>query len=130
MGGAVADTTRKSVLIVEDNEIVATVLERVIGLTNMVLRVATATEAKAKIEVHPFDVVLCDLGLEDGDGLTVLRHARATQPQAIRLLMSGGDLPPIEPLVADTTIDAAVSKPFSGEQFEQFVARAKAARTG
>jgi DNA-binding NtrC family response regulator len=78
------------VLLVEDNDIVATVLERVLGARCRFARASGVSQANERIGQDPFDVVLCDFKLLDGDGVTVLRHARERQPRALRLLMSGG----------------------------------------
>jgi two-component system, NtrC family, response regulator HydG len=121
---------RDSVLIVEDNDIVATVLVRVLGKTCTVSRVDGATDAQKSLDQGPFDVVLCDLRLKDGDGVNVLRHARLEQPLAIRVIMSGGDVPGVEALLGDGTIDASITKPFSGAVFADVVRRARIGRRG
>ncbi|WP_406437906.1 ATP-binding protein [Streptomyces sp. NBC_01613] len=69
---------RLSLLIVEDNADLAatyrTLLER---QGHHVTAVHTGRDALAATEAHPFDVVLCDLGLPDIDGYAVARAVRA-----------------------------------------------------
>lgn len=71
------------VLIVEDDPafrqrfaaIVTSCLEFVLAAA-----VATAAEARAVLASGPIDVLLCDLGLPDGDGADVVREARRLHP--------------------------------------------------
>ena len=56
----------------------------------LVASVGSVTEAKAWLddETHPVDVVLTDLGLPDGSGLEVIRHAIRLNPQCEPLVIS------------------------------------------
>ncbi len=47
----------------------------------LVAAVGTCAEAIAKLRRHPVDVLLCDLGLPDGDGADVVREARRLYPE-------------------------------------------------
>ena len=38
------------------------------------------TEARARLDEMPFDVLIADLGLPDGDGLELARHAKRIRP--------------------------------------------------
>lgn len=66
------------VLLVEDNLRLSTLVRR--GLENedfTVDGVGTISDAEAALETAPYDVVILDLGLPDGDGLDLLRDMRA-----------------------------------------------------
>lgn len=66
------------VLLVEDNLRLSTLVRR--GLENdgfTVDGVGTISDAEAAIRTAPYDVVILDLGLPDGDGLDLLRDMRA-----------------------------------------------------
>jgi signal transduction histidine kinase/ActR/RegA family two-component response regulator len=90
---AVGATPRRlAVLIVEDNQDLAatyhTLLER---QGHRVTTVHTGTAALTATETHPFDVVLCDLGLPDIDGHTVARRVRARPGgERLRLIAVSG----------------------------------------
>ena len=45
--------------------------------------------ATAAIDKKKHDVVVCDVGLPDGDGFGVLEHAQKTHPDQIVILMTG-----------------------------------------
>ena len=66
------------VLFVEDNLRLSTLVRR--GLENegfTVDGVGTIADAEAALDTAPYDVVILDLGLPDGDGLDLLRGMRA-----------------------------------------------------
>lgn len=66
------------VLLIEDNLRLSTLVRR--GLENedfTVDGVGTLSDAEAALDTAPYDVVILDLGLPDGDGLDLLRDMRA-----------------------------------------------------
>jgi DNA-binding NarL/FixJ family response regulator len=81
------------VLIVEDDaqmrEFFAGSVARCDQLS-LVASVGTATEARARLDEpqHRVDVLLTDLGLPDGNGLDVIRHARLRHPECEPLVIS------------------------------------------
>jgi DNA-binding NarL/FixJ family response regulator len=48
---------------------------------SLIAAVGTCAEAIAALRKHSVDVLLCDLGLPDGDGADVVRQARRLHPQ-------------------------------------------------
>lgn len=71
------------ILLVEDHADSAAVVARLLRwLGHDVRRAATcaqakaAAEAEAAVEAGPFDLLLCDIGLPDGDGCELLRELR------------------------------------------------------
>ncbi len=85
-----------NVLIVEDEP---AFLRRFAGA------VSTLAAAHAVIDVTPLDVVLTDLGLPDGHGVDVIRHALARHPRCDVLVvtMFGDDGNVIDSLAAGAT---------------------------
>lgn len=81
------------VLIVEDDpQMRGFFAASVLGCSELVLAasVGTLTEARAWLDdpAHPVDVLLTDLGLPDGSGLDVIRHAVRLRPLCEPLVIS------------------------------------------
>lgn len=66
------------ILIVEDNALVATGIRTGLDLHGLQADIAgTAAAAQAHLDARGYDACVLDLGLPDGDGMTLLRHWRA-----------------------------------------------------
>jgi CheY-like chemotaxis protein len=116
------------VLIVEDNAILAIVLARILESGFTTARASTVAEGLARLDEAPFDVILCDFALDDGDGAALLEAARRKQAAAIRVIMSGGYVPGLEALESDGVVEAALWKPITRDSFEAAIARVRAER--
>lgn len=69
------------VLVVEDDEGIAAGLAAHLARSgHAVDRVATSAEAWRALAAEPYEVVLLDLGLPDGDGTVLLRRLRESRP--------------------------------------------------
>jgi DNA-binding response OmpR family regulator len=69
--------TGERILIVEDDDVIATSLMRALTATGYVItHTPTGTAALAYIDAEPVDLVLLDLGLPDMDGIDVCRQIR------------------------------------------------------
>lgn len=101
-----------TVLIVEDNAPLRNVLRHVLSSHAVVVWAASVDDALDLLSRIPIDVVLSDyqLGTHDRTGLTILRAARTTIPQARRLLMSGA--PPASEHLEEGLCHAVLAKPF------------------
>jgi two-component system response regulator HydG len=82
------------VLVVDDDRALAEALAESLQRVGYVCTVATSGAAGARrIEHDDFDVVLTDLKMADLDGLAILRKARAANPDAEVILITGhGDV--------------------------------------
>ncbi len=70
------------VLIVEDDALIASSLERALGAKGYAASIAASVaDAVAALTARPPDLVLLDLGLPDGDGSTVALHAARHHPE-------------------------------------------------
>ncbi|MEM1196128.1 MAG: nitrogen regulation protein NR(I) [Pseudomonadota bacterium] len=124
--------TRKAsnkVLLVEDDSAIATVIEAALedeGFSTT--RVASIAARDAALAKAPFDVMLTDVMLEDGDGLSSLSNVRREAP-----------IMPVIVLSAQNTLDTAVRasdsdafeyfpKPFDLDELVQAVCQAAGAR--
>jgi diguanylate cyclase (GGDEF)-like protein len=78
-----------SVLIVDDEPAVLTVLGQQLGREFEVTAADTVEQAKQAIELHPPDIVLSDLHLRGGTGLQLLEWVQRTAPKVARVLLTG-----------------------------------------
>jgi two-component system OmpR family response regulator len=111
------DGTPVRVLVVDDEQSLAELLGRVLGLEGWEVAVALSGLAavRAARTFHP-DAVVLDIGLPDIDGLEVLRRLRATNPAVCVVFLTARDS--VEDRIAGITAggDDYVTKPFSLEE--------------
>jgi signal transduction histidine kinase len=84
-----ADPTT-SVLVVDDEESVATTIQAILQLDgHEVVAVTTGAEAMRILGQRQFDVVLTDLRLTDVDGIEVLKEVQRTAPESAAIMLTG-----------------------------------------
>jgi DNA-binding response OmpR family regulator len=80
------------VLLVEDNLRLSTLVRRGLELEDFTVDgVGTLTDASAALGTAPYDVVILDLGLPDGDGLDLLREMRSSGNHVPVLVLTARD---------------------------------------
>ena len=105
------------VLIVEDDAGIATGLAATLKASGYAVDVtSTLSLASAALRVEPFDLVLLDLGLPDGDGLDWLRQVRRSGRVMPVLIMTARDALPDRVAGLDEGADDYVVKPFEPEE--------------
>jgi two-component system response regulator QseB len=105
------------VLIVEDDAGIATGLAATLRGSGYAVDVtATLALASAALRVEPFDLVLLDLSLPDGDGLDWLRQVRRSGSVMPVLIMTARDALPDRVAGLDEGADDYVVKPFEPEE--------------
>lgn len=111
-------------LLVEDNDRLSEFLEK--GLADAgfaVDRAGTLAEAEASLDASRFDAVILDLGLPDGDGLTLLKSRRAGGDRTPMLILTARDGVSDRVGGLNAGADDYLVKPFA---MEELVARVKA----
>lgn len=89
---------RAQILVVDDETTILTTLKKVLSLEGYGVDVAGGVAvAESKLAKHSYDVILLDVALPDGDGLSLLSKLMAGGLEAQVIMMSG-----------HATIDAAV----------------------
>ena len=112
------------VLIIEDEPAIRTVLRALLEAENYrCIEADTALRAEIEARSHKPDVLLIDLGLPDGDGLTVIRRVRAWSPVPI-VVLSARTMEEQKVAALDAGADDYVTKPFSAPEL---LARLRAA---
>ena len=110
-------TATMRVLIVEDDAGIATGLAATLKASGYAVDVTSTLElAWAALRVEPFDLVLLDLGLPDGDGLDWLRQLRRSGRVMPVLIMTARDALPDRVAGLDEGADDYVVKPFEPEE--------------
>lgn len=112
-----ADEATGRILIVDDDPYFLRVLSRILSNENFQVSTASgATEATRFLAEKSFDVVICDLRLPDGDGLSVLQEARKTRNDVpVVILTAYGEVDTyLEAMNAGAT--EYLSKPIKSEE--------------
>lgn len=125
--------TPETILVVDDEPGVRDVTRRVLERAGFAVVVAGDVEAAtaALDQEGPFDLVLTDLSLPDGDGKEVAGLARGHLPGVPVLLMSGySERSEQEELLQGSGITEYLSKPFTRDQLVDAVRSALEARRG
>ena len=108
------------VLIVDDEEPIRALLQRCVKLARPACRVVTATngtEALARLQTQPFDLIILDYQMPRMNGLDLAQAARQLRP-AIKLMLITGSRPEAVSRAIDQNIfDGYLDKPFTPEQF-------------
>jgi DNA-binding response OmpR family regulator len=111
-------------LIIEDEARIAEILRSALSRAGFAVdAVRLCGDARAALEVNPYDAVILDLGLPDGDGLTLLKDMRSRGNAVPVLVLTARDA--VEHRVAglDTGADDYLIKPFA---MSEVIARIKA----
>jgi signal transduction histidine kinase len=79
-----------SILVVDDEESVATTIEAILRLDgHEVTAVTSGADAVRLLNQRQFDIVLTDLRLADIDGIEVLREVQRTAPETAAIMLTG-----------------------------------------
>ncbi len=80
-----------TVLIVDDEEMVATALRSFLELETSyrILTFTSPVRALEEVESEPVNVIIADFMMPEMDGITLLRRLREKKPQATRILLTG-----------------------------------------
>lgn len=112
------------VLIVEDEPAIRGVLRALLEAEKYrCIEADSALRAEIEARSHKPDVLLIDLGLPDGDGITVIRRLRAWSPVPI-VVLSARTMEEQKVAALDAGADDYVTKPFSAPEL---LARLRAA---
>jgi CheY-like chemotaxis protein len=115
---------RKQILIVDDDEKLATLLQeslRTLGEGYNVVTARGTDEALARVSKRSFDLVITDLMMPEVDGLQLLEALKAINPSIITVAMTAFDSQEIRAEAERFGIYRYLAKPFSVHEFRQCV---------
>jgi len=105
---------RKRVLIADDDQAVHTLLNTILKSDQCVIESAfTGDEALASVSNNTYDLVLTDIYMPGMDGLSLLKHIRAAEPQTSVIIMTAQTTPANVLESFANQAFAYISKPFS-----------------
>jgi CheY-like chemotaxis protein len=112
--------TPKSILVVDDEPLVADTLRLLLGMDNHRVELASDGEtALARYEGGRFDLVITDLLMPGMDGLELARLIKARVPEQ-RILLATGHLEAVSNNEKmRQNIDGLLGKPFSQEELRE-----------
>ncbi len=125
-------TARLAVLVVEDEPVNRALLRAVLERSATprlrdcaIVEAANLAEARGSLLAQRFDVVILDVRLPDGSGLTLARDlaAKPRAPGQTVIVMSASVLPAERAEALDSGCDAFLAKPFQPAQLTDLLTR-------
>ncbi len=121
-----AKTSKIRLLIADDHEMARAGLRTLLADTNIdvVAEVTTGTAAVNYVTQHPVDVVLLDVRMPDGDGITALALIRLSHPDLPVVMLSNYDNPSYVARAVALGANAFLLKDCSREKLVETIQRA------
>jgi CheY-like chemotaxis protein len=106
-------TEQKRILIVDDEEHIAWVLQKGLRTTCNceIVTAASGEEAQQLFAEHPFDILITDFKMTGIDGLTLARHVRQLYPHTAIVLLSAYSGEALRKQTARNLIQYILDKP-------------------
>jgi RNA polymerase sigma factor (sigma-70 family) len=114
-----------TVLIVDDDEMVALGLQSLLGMEDIDAEIALDAEAAEDLIIeHFFPIILADLRLRSADdGLKLIEKIRRISPRSRVAAMTGYPSPDIARRVGDAGAEALLAKPFESDELLTIIRR-------
>jgi len=111
------------ILYVEDDPATIRALERVAQRLKAELIVAGTIKEGARLATNTMNLILLDLNLPDGDGLTLARRLRTAGITSPIIALTAGAFKDAKQLCLDAGCTDYLSKPFDFKQMCDFIAQ-------
>jgi DNA-binding NtrC family response regulator len=110
------------ILVVDDDKLIRWSLKEILSQEgHEVDAVATATDALTQIENTAYNLIFCDIDIEDENGIEMLKKILIVQPEAKTIILSAHSRNHIEPQLGNLKILSIIEKPFQSEQIRGIV---------
>jgi DNA-binding NtrC family response regulator len=115
---------RNTVLIVDDNPNMASLLSEMVDVLDIPSRVSTDGETALRmIKEESFGLVITDLKMPGMSGTQLLRAIKDSQPDLPVIVISGFNVGSVESKVVEGLADGFINKPFKMSDIETAIAR-------
>jgi signal transduction histidine kinase len=114
------------VLVVDDEQMLCSAIERILGADHFVTTVTSARDALTRLgEGERFDLILCDLMMPEMTGMDVYDAVRRSMPDQAKkfMFMSGGTFTDNARAFVARSSSEMIDKPFKGAGLRQAVQR-------
>jgi len=116
------------ILVVDDDEVICNMLNRILALTYKVTACTSGTEALKHIDAHDFDVVITDLKMPDISGIEVLEYAKRKDEYTEVIVMTGYASLDSATVAINQGVNSYLLKPLQMSEFSIQVEKAVASR--
>lgn len=112
------------ILLIEDDHMISDAIVRFIRKTELAIdAVHSLADAQLAVQTHDFELLVLDLNLPDGDGLSFLKSIRMQKNEIPVLILTARDEPKQRVAGLDLGADDYLAKPFD---MDELVARIRA----
>lgn len=112
----------KSVLIIDDEPLIAELLTSILGRIDIQCKVASYGQAGLDLfNQDIFDLVITDLGMPDMSGWDVSKAVKEKRPEVPVIIITGWGLDPDPNKIKDSKVDQVITKPFQIDQLEKII---------
>jgi DNA-binding NtrC family response regulator len=110
------------ILVVDDDKLIRWSLKEILSQEgHMVDAVATAKDALTQVEKTDYNLIFCDIDIEDENGIEILKKLMIVQPEAKTIILSAHSKNHIEPQLGNLNILSVIEKPFQSEQIRDII---------
>jgi len=118
--------TQRTVLIVDDEEMILKAIERTLRNENYAIFSATSGEEGLKLlEMREFDLVVSDQHMPGMDGVTFLQKVKVEQPQTLTIMLTGAkEIDVAMQAINDAGVYKFIMKPWDDNDLKVTIRRA------
>ncbi len=110
------------ILVVDDDKLIRWSLKEILSHEGYeVDAVATAKDAFKQVENTDYNLIFCDIDIDEENGIEILKKLLVVQPEAKTIILSAHSRNQIESQLGNLNILSIIEKPFQSEQIRSIV---------